>query len=177
MTDRAPDDLAAVYSELRGVARRMLARESHAQTLESVDLVNLAWIRILGGDLRDLAEADPRKVLALAVLNMRRELVDRARRRRAQKRPDPRARVNLADAPDLAERDPDLLLEVDRLIDELATDPKIRSGARKAEAARYALYGGFSENEISEILDMPKSTVGADLRFVRAYLAGRLAEL
>jgi RNA polymerase sigma factor (TIGR02999 family) len=169
------EDLRLVYQELRAAARRMLQREPYAHTLESCELVHQAWERLLDGDLRPLADGDPKKVLPLAVLNMRRELVDHARRRKAGKRPDPRGRVNLEDATLLGERDPDTLLEVDRLLDQLAEGGvKVRNGARKAEIGRYAFYGGFSESEIGELLDLPKSTVGAELRFVKAWLHSQL---
>lgn len=170
-------DLRAVYRELRTVARALLRREPYAHTLESTELVHQAWGRVLQGDLRELAMADPRKVLALAVTNMRRELVDHARRRRAAKRPNAKARVELADAPLLSQDDPDTLLAIDALIDRLEAGPEhVRHGDRKAACARYALYGGLSEAEIAELLDLPKSTVGADVRFARAWIVAQLAE-
>lgn len=171
-----PDDLQAVYTELRGVARRLLAREPYAHTLESCELVHQAWARVLDGSLRDKAIEQPREVLALAVTQMRRELVDHARRRRAAKRPSSRARVSLEDAPLFSERDPETFLAVDGLIDALESDPRIRNARRKAEIARFSLYGGLSESEIGQLLDVPKSTVGNDLRFVRAWLVARLDE-
>lgn len=170
-----PDDLKAVYRELRTVARAMLRREPYAHTLESCELVHQAWARVLHGELRELAEADPRKVVALAVTNMRRELVDHARRRRAIKRPTGRSRVDLQDAPVFSEHDPDTFLAVDALIERLAAGPpKVSNPERKAECARYALYGGLSESEIAEVLDLPKSTVGADVRFARAWIVAHL---
>ena len=45
-----------------------------------------------------------------------------------------------------------------------------------AEVAHYSLYGGLTEAEISAALEIPKSTVGNDLRFVRAWLQNRLEE-
>lgn len=171
------DDLRAVYGELRTVARALLRREPYAHTLESCELVHQAWARVLNGDLRMLAETEPRRVLALAVTNMRRELVDHARRRKAVKRPGARARIELTDAPELSERQPELLLAIDRLLDELESDTdKVRNGPRKAAAARYALYGGLSEAEIAELMDLPKSTVGSDVRFARVWLGARLQE-
>lgn len=171
------DDLRAVYGELRTVARALLRREPYAHTLESCELVHQAWARVLNGDLRMLAEQEPRRVLALAVTNMRRELVDHARRRKASKRPGARARVELADAPELSDTQPELLLAIDRLLDELEADGgRVRNGARKAAAARYALYGGLSEAEIADLMDLPKSTIGADVRFARAWLMHRLQE-
>jgi RNA polymerase sigma factor (TIGR02999 family) len=166
--------MRAVYDELRGVARRMLRREPYAHTLESCELVNQAWARLLNSELADKSASTPEEVVALAVLNMRRELVDHARRRRAGKRPDPRGRVALEDAPFLSHAEPDTLLAIDRLLDQLEVSEHIKSADRKAKVARYALYGGLSESEVAEALELPKSTVGNDLRFVRAWLIARL---
>jgi RNA polymerase sigma factor (TIGR02999 family) len=168
-------DLHAVYRELRTVARALLRREHYAHTLESCELVNQAWARVLHGDLRELAMTDPRKVLALAVTNMRRELVDHARRRRAAKRPTARARVELSDAPVMSQDDPDTFLAIDALIDRLEAGPDhVRNPQRKALVARYALYGGLTESEIAELMELPKSTVGSEVRFARAWIIANL---
>jgi len=177
MTPEALDELEAVYRELRVIARGLLAREPYQHTLESCELVHLAWARLLDGELREKADEDPRTVIALAVMNMRRVLVDHARRRRAAKRPTSQVRVSFEDAPQQARRDPDTFLEVDRLLSELEAGPdRVRNGARKAEVARYALYGGLTEAEIAAVLEMPKSTVGNDVRFARAWLTRRLEQ-
>ena len=170
-------DLDAVYRELRVVARGLLRREPYDHTLESCELVHLAWARLLNGDLRALAEDEPGEVIALAVTNMRRELVDHARRRRAAKRPDAKIRVDFDDAPLFCRENPSTFLAVDGLLDRLAAgEGRVRNGERRATCARYALYGGLSESEISEALGLPKSTVGSDVRFVKAWLAARLAD-
>jgi RNA polymerase sigma factor (TIGR02999 family) len=175
--DPSHEDLRRIYNELRTVARMLLRREPYAHTLESAELVHQAWARLLTGDLRELTESEPQQVIALAVTNMRRELCDHARRRHAAKRPNARARVELQDAPDLSHDHPETLLAIDRLIDELEAGPEhVRNPERKAMAARYALYGGLSEAEIAEVMDLPKSTVGADVRFARAWLVARLGE-
>lgn len=171
------DELRTIYGELRVVARALLRREPYAHTLESCDLVHQAWARLLNGDLRELASSEPQQVIALAVTNMRRELCDHARRRKAAKRPNAKSRVELQDAPDLSHEHPEMLLAIDGLLDELERGPEhIRNPERKAVCARYALYGGLSEAEIADLLDLPKSTVGADVRFARAWLTTRLSE-
>jgi len=170
-------ELTAVYRELRTVARSLLAREPYDHTLESCELVHLAWARLLNGNLRLLAEQSPGEVIALAVTNMRRELVDHARRRRAAKRPDGKIRVDFDDAPLFCTSDPDTFLAVDGLLDSLESGGhRVRNGARRATCARYALYGGLSESEIAAALDLPKSTVGSDVRFVKAWLSARLGQ-
>lgn len=174
LTDDA-ERLTTVYRELRAVARRLLDREGRAHTLESVELVNQAFAKVLGGELREAAIADPSRYVALLVLDMQRELVDHARRRRAAKRPDPKRQIALDDAVILATHDPDGLLEVERLLDALAGLDTVRNGAQKAQVARYALYAGLTEAEIAAATGLPKSTVGNELRFVRAWLMARLA--
>ncbi len=173
------DELREVYAELRRTARRLLRKEPYDHTLESCELVNRAYERLLNGDLRELTLENPREVLALAVTNMRRELVDHARRRRSQKRPDAKIRVDLEDAPLMVAADPHTFLEVDRLLEQLAEGGggRIRHARRRTEVARYALYAGLTEAEISQLLDIPKSTVGRDIRFVRAWLSTRLQEV
>jgi RNA polymerase sigma-70 factor, ECF subfamily len=174
----AEDELRSVYAELRVVARSLLRREPYAHTLESCELVHQAWARVLNGDLRDLADGEPKRVLALAVMNMRRELVDHARRRKAAKRPSARARVQLEDVPLLSHENPETFLAVDALLDRLEAGPEnIRNPARKAQCARYALYGGLSEAEIAELMDLPKSTVGSEVRFARAWISAQLEDL
>lgn len=170
-------ELDSVYRELRTVARALLRREPYAHTLESCELVHLAWARLLNGDLRQLAEKEPNDVLALAVTNMRRELVDHARRRKASKRPTAKVRVQFDDAPLFCREDPDTFLAVDALIDQLEHgEERVRNGERRAACARYALYGGLSETEIAEALQVPKSTVGNDVRFVKAWLTAKLSD-
>ncbi len=173
-----PDALQSVYDDLRKTARRLLRNEPYDHTLESCELVHRAWERLLVGSREDDTRADPRSVIALAVTHMRRELIDHARRRKSKKRPDARIRVDLDDAPLFVKAAPDTFLEVDRLLGHLAegADGRIRHAARRAEVARYALYGGMTEGEISTLLDVPKSTVGRDVRFVRAWLTSKLQE-
>ena len=52
--------------------------------------------------------------------------------------------------------------------------PAIAAGERKAEVCRYAFYAGLSGGEIATLLGLPKSTVTADIRFVRAWLSAKL---
>ena len=170
-------DLRSIYDELRVVARALLRREPYDHTLESMELVHQAWIRLLSGDLRELAQREPESVVALAVTQMRRELVDHARRRKAAKRPTSGVRVEFQDIPGLSHDRPDVMLAVDALLDQLEhTTERIRNGERKARVARFALYGGLSEAEIASATGIPKSTVGSDVRFVKAWLATRLDE-
>src|SRR5207245_11165621 len=77
--------LPLVYDELRQLAARKLARETPGQTLAATALVDEAYLRLVGG--RDEARWQGRAhFFAAAAEAMRRILVDRVRRKHAQKR-------------------------------------------------------------------------------------------
>jgi RNA polymerase sigma factor (TIGR02999 family) len=71
------------YQELRGIAARYLRRERAGQTLQPTALVHEAYLRLLGAGQRELGGSQ--QLLAAAARAMRHILVERARRRQAQK--------------------------------------------------------------------------------------------
>ena len=83
-SEHADQLLPLVYAELRRLAASKLAHETPGQTLQPTALVHEAWLR-LGADAQP-AWANKAAFFASAAEAMRRILVDRARRRRTQKR-------------------------------------------------------------------------------------------
>ena len=87
---RAGDERAAtqlfelVYTELRQVAAQKMAHEAAGHTLQPTALVHEAWLR-LGADAQPHWE-NRAHFFAAAAEAMRRILVDRARRKQAQRR-------------------------------------------------------------------------------------------
>src|SRR5262245_47622981 len=76
--------LPLVYEELRALAAVRMAQEPEPQTLQATALVHEVWLRLAGsgeGEWQNRAH-----FFAAAAEAMRRILVDRARRRRAEKR-------------------------------------------------------------------------------------------
>ncbi|MEO6064923.1 MAG: ECF-type sigma factor [Lysobacterales bacterium] len=155
----------AVYSELRSIARRQLASERAGHTLQATALVNEALIKLLGVDRAHWLNRD--HVLALATQAMRRVLVDHARRRAADKRPEPAARVSLAIAEEqnsghAADVD---VLALDRALDELAAiEP------RHAQIVELRYFGGLTGEEVAEALGVSLTTVNRDWKVARAWL-------
>jgi hypothetical protein len=74
--------LPLVYDELRRIAAEKMAREPAGQTLQPTALVHEAWLR-LGGDEQPTWQ-NRAHFFGAAAEAMRRILIDRARRRRAE---------------------------------------------------------------------------------------------
>jgi RNA polymerase sigma-70 factor (ECF subfamily) len=156
---------AAVYQELRQLARRQMRGEDAAHTLQPTALVHEAYLRLLSG---------PRVIngrthfFALAAQAMRRVLVDHARRKGAGKRGGAARRVTLdhletpaSDTLDVLELD-DALLELERLEPRLARVVELR------------FFGGHTDSEVCEILGENMARVRRDWAFARAWLRQRL---
>src|SRR5882672_6577762 len=75
--------LPLVYSELRKLAAAKMANEAPGQTLQPTALVHEAWLRLGGDEQPDWKNRA--HFFASAAEAMRRILIDRARRRQAQR--------------------------------------------------------------------------------------------
>jgi RNA polymerase sigma factor (TIGR02999 family) len=160
---------AAVYGELRAVARRQMASERAGHTLQATALVNEALLKLIGEDRARWVNRG--QLLALAAQAMRRVLVDHARRRDADKRPDPAARVSMTVAGQLAGDVAELdVLALDRALAELAEiEP------RQAEVVELRYFGGLSGEEVASVLGVSLATINRDWRVARAWLRVALA--
>jgi RNA polymerase sigma factor (TIGR02999 family) len=166
---------AAVYDELRAIARRHLAAAgapAAGTTLTTTGLVHEAYLKLVGpaeehgvGRWRDRPH-----FLATAAVAMRQILVDRARARAAHKRGGAGARVTLdEDAVAVADA-PEALLEVDDALDQLAG-----LSPRLARVVECRFYGGMTEEEIAAALGVTVRTVQRDWAKARMLLRRALA--
>ena len=158
---------AAVYPELRRLARRYLSRERAEHTLQTTELVHEAWLRLFGS--AGISYQDRAHLLALMATQMRRVLVDHARRRNALKGPGASIRVPLADD-QLATRPPhEDVLAVDEALRALeAIDP------RASRVVELRFFAGLLEEEAALALGVSVPTVRRDWTFARAWLYDRL---
>ena len=107
-----------VYSQLRQIARRYMARERLAHTLGPTALVNEAFLKLVG---QDRVEWQNRShFMAVASQAMRRILVDHARLRNREKRGGGRPRISLEDALTLTPGLDADVLAVDTALNKLA---------------------------------------------------------
>ena len=115
----AAELLPLVYGELRELAAARLAREPAGQTLQPTALVHEAYLRLVGADPGRSWEGRGH-FLAAAAVAMRRILVDRARRRQADKHGGGRGRVDFRAVEAVGDLPPDRLLALDEALTRLA---------------------------------------------------------
>jgi RNA polymerase sigma factor (TIGR02999 family) len=164
--------LPLVYDELRQLAAQKLAHEKPGQTLQATALVHEAYARLLAGTAAAGREQrwDSRgHFFAAAAEAMRRILIDRARRKRSQRRGGGRTRLDI-DAVDLAVRaEPDQLLALD---DALARLTREDAAAGRLVALRY--FAGLGVEQAGEALGMSTATAYRHWKYARAWLHGEL---
>ncbi len=166
----AGDDLIKrFYAELRRLAAAQLDREWGVRSLQATELVHEAWFRLCGREQPNFANR--RHFFGSAARAMREILVDRARRRQADKRGEGQAAVSLEDILDLpAGGVPIDLIALDAVLSRLeALDPE---QARIVEL-RYFL--GLTIDQTAEALDLHASAVNRRWESARAWLLTQLA--
>lgn len=162
--DRA---IAVLYPTLEAIARRQLRDERPGHTLQTVGLINEAYLRLVGADVTWQGR---RHFLAVAATTMRRVLVDYARARSAIRRGGGARPVTLDEGAAVDPARVDDILALDEAIERLATLNK-----RQAEIIELAYFGGYTYDEIAEIQEISPATVHRELRVAKRLL-GRLLE-
>jgi RNA polymerase sigma factor (TIGR02999 family) len=156
-----------VYRELRRLAAGFLRRERRDHTLQPTALVHEAYLSLVGQS--DLECRSRAQFFAIAARLMREILVDHARRRLTAKRGGGH-KVQIGEAGGIAARQPPLdLLALDEALNKLtALDP------RQGRIVELRYFGGMSEREIAEVLEVSPITVKRGWRVARAMLLHEL---
>ena len=156
-----------VYRELRRVAGRLLQHEAAGQTLQSSDLVHEAFLRLVNA--REVDWQHRAHFFAVSSTLMRRILMDRARRKAADKRGGKPQQLDLERAPAVAPAQGRELLALDDALNILAqVDP------RRARIVELRFFGGLSVKEIAEVINISPDTVMRDWKLARAWLLTEL---
>lgn len=161
------DVLDHAYDELRALARNYLRRERAGHTFAPTALVNEAYLRILGNDLQTATVENRRHFFALVARAMRRILVEHARRYQAARRFSPTDRVPMEDEGFWAhiESRPEEVLALDQALERLRT-----CSPRQAQVVELRHFGGLTEAEVAEILEVSLPTVKRDWKVARLML-------
>ncbi|MCI0537801.1 MAG: ECF-type sigma factor [Verrucomicrobiales bacterium] len=159
----AEELLPLVYEELRRLAAHKMAQEKPGQTLQATALVHEAWLRIIQQDQRQWQSRTHFFIAAAEA--MRRILVDRARRKQAARHGGgvPHKDIALVELP--IESDPDRLLRIHEVLDELAAEEPLR-----AEVVKLRFFVGMSHGEIAEAMNVSEKTVKRYWAYAKAWL-------
>lgn len=155
--------LALVYDELRKLAAHKMANEAPGQTLQATALVHEAWLR-LGGDQQP-AWKNRAHFFAAAAEAMRRILIDRARRKQAERHGGAVQRVDLDGLEIPAAMDDEQLLAVHGALDRLAAHDAV-----KAELVKLRFFVGLTIEEAADVLGLSAPTAKRYWAYARAWL-------
>jgi RNA polymerase sigma factor (TIGR02999 family) len=167
--EKARDELfALVYHELRNIARHYLRLERPGHTLQPTALVHELYLRL--GASEAVVWQNRAHFFAVAAHTLRHVLVDSARARMAGKRGGSKVKISLTSANGLVEPRDEDLLSVHEALDRLAElEP------RAARVVELRFFGGLSEPEVAEVLDISDTTVKRDWKVARAWLMTHLS--
>ncbi|MHC5115316.1 MAG: ECF-type sigma factor [Planctomycetota bacterium] len=161
--------LAAVYNDLRAVARGYLRLERPGHTLQATALVHEAYCRLVRQD--EVGWADRAHFFAIASQMIRRILVDHARARKAQKRGGrDRRRLTVSEVDDALARPEVDLVELDDAMHRLAELSPLQ-----AEIVDMRFFGGLTIPEMATVLDRSARTVDREWKCAKAWLYHELA--
>ena len=157
-----------VYEELRRIAAAKMHAEGPGQTLQATALVHEAWMR-LGADEQPQWK-NRAHFFSAAGEAMRRILIDRARRKRAEKRGGNQIRVDVDEFEIAAPAKEDELLAINEALDKLAeVDP------RKAELVKLRYFVGLSFAETASALEIAVPTAKKWWAYSRVWLLAEVS--
>ena len=169
----ADELLPLVYGELRKLAAAKMAHEAAGQTLQPTALVHEAWLRLGGEQQPDWQNRA--HFFASAAEAMRRILIDRARRRMAQRHGGDFVRTSADalnhEAVSTVANDAEIL-DVHEALDALA-----RHDPRKAELVKQCYFVGLTLKEAALVLGISEPTARRDWSYARAWLFNEIKQI
>ena len=173
LTDPAAVDpgaiLPLVYGQLRRLAQQQMSAERPGHTLQATALVHEAWLRVTGD--RPVNWANRAHFFAAAAEAMRRILVERARRKAADKHGGGRQRVGLTGAEVAVDDDARQVLAVSDALERLAQEDP-----RKADLVKLRYFAGLTIAEAAEAMGISHATAERDWTYSRLRLYEWLQE-
>ncbi len=152
-----------VYDELRRRARAFLAKERGSHTLQPTALVHEAYLRLV--DQTRINWQNRAHFFGLAANMMRRVLVDHARAHATGKRGGAARRLSIDDVQITLEQRAASLVALDEALEKLA-----EFDGRKVKIVEMRFFGGLTDEEIAEVLQISTRTVLRDWRSARLWL-------
>ncbi|TXI24443.1 MAG: sigma-70 family RNA polymerase sigma factor [Ottowia sp.] len=158
-----------MYEQLKRIAIGTLRAQAGQNTFEPTMLLNDALMKLLGGAV---PKASSREHFASIVARaMRQVLVDRSRRRLADKRGSGERALSLDEVQHLPAVAPAAMLGFDRVLEELA-----QLDSRAAEVVQLRVFTGLTIDETAQALGIHPSAVNREWAHARAWLRDRLGD-
>jgi RNA polymerase sigma factor (TIGR02999 family) len=154
--------LPLVYDELHRLARSYFRRERGEHTMQPTALVHEAYIRLV--DQRAPLESRGH-FMAVAATQMRRVLLDYARKHRAARRGGDDQKVLLEDTMVICEQKP-----VDMILLDVALGKLAALDAKQAQLVELRFFAGLSIEETAAVMGVSPATVKRSWNSARAFL-------
>jgi RNA polymerase sigma factor (TIGR02999 family) len=156
-----------VEAELRRLAGAYIRRERQGHTLQATELVNEAFLRLVGA--RHVQWQDRAHFVGIAARLMRQVLVDHARSRGSQKHGGAAERIPIDEAR-LEAAEPMLdLVDLNRALDAFSS-----IDGRRSQIVELRYFGGLTLEETAEVLHVSVETVKRDWRLAKLWLLREL---
>jgi RNA polymerase sigma factor (TIGR02999 family) len=158
-----------VYQELHRLAQGYLRGERAGHTLQTSDLAHEAYLRLV--DASQMRWQNRAHFFAVSAQLMRHILVDFARARRNLKRGGDAQQVSLDEALTVEAGHSAELIALDDALKDLA-----RLDERQSKVVELRFFGGLTEGEIAEVLQVSPRTVSSDWNLARSWLLRELSK-
>jgi RNA polymerase sigma factor (TIGR02999 family) len=159
--------MSLVYEDLRHIARKRLRLERQGHTLQTTALVHEAYFRLM--DQKQTNWQNRAQFFALAAKMMRRILVDHARHRLSERRGGGAEHIELSEASEVSASKAAELVALDDALQKLTKQDDVMSNIVELK-----YFGGYTEEEISTILNLSLRTVQRQWNFARDWLKREL---
>jgi RNA polymerase sigma factor (TIGR02999 family) len=164
--EKARDELLPlVYEQLRRIAHYRLRGERAGHTLQTADLINEAYLRLVEQSVTWQSRAH---FFGIAARLMRHILVDKARARNRIKRGGDFQQISLTAAEGAQEDSADLLKLHEALENLAEVDPQ------RSQIVELRFFGGLTVAETAEVMGISAPTVERGWRAARAWLQTEL---
>lgn len=152
-----------IYEELRRLAHRYMTQERPGHTLQTTAVVHEAYLRLI--DQKHVQWQNRAHFFAIASQMMRRILITHAQSHAYAKRGGGALKVPLDEAAVLSQERASDLIALDEALKGLtAIDP------RRSQVVELRFFGGLSNEEIAEVLNISTNTVTRDWNVAKAWL-------
>lgn len=154
-----------VYDQLRRIARHHLRGERAGQTLQTSELINEAYLKLVE---QSVSWENRAHFFGIAARLMRQVLVDYARARQRLKRGGDRQQISLTDVEDAPKPVADLLA-LNSALETLA-----EVDLQKSRIVELRFFGGLTIEETAQVMGISTPTVERGWRAARAWLQTEL---
>src|SRR5262245_13852406 len=159
--------LPLVYDELRKLAAAKMAQEKPGQTLQATALVHEAWLKLAGSDHQQWRGRS--HFYGAAAEAMRRILIDKARRKAAQRHGAGLEAAELHESRIELKVPAEEFIAVHDAVEALAAED-----ALAAQVVQLRYFVGMTSDEIADALELSPRSVDRHWAYARAWLKGVL---